>query len=81
MKLPAAVSFPILSYLPLCFSFRFCCFKSNNRCFSASRCLRLTVLRCVFRSSCYSFSANWDLVPMPGCRSSLHACRRILLGF
>lgn len=52
-------------YLPLCFSFLFCCFNSNCRCFSASRCSRLIVLRSLFNCSCCNFKACCDFVPIP----------------
>ena len=45
-------------YLPLCFSFRFCCFKSNRYSCRASFCSLLTVFRIRFCSSCCNFSAS-----------------------
>lgn len=45
-------------YLPLCFSFRFCCFKSNRYSCLAFFCSLLTVFRIRFCSSCCNFSAS-----------------------
>lgn len=54
-----------MGYLPLCFSFLFCCFNSNCSCFSASRCSLVRTLRSSLPCSCCSFKACWDFVPMP----------------
>ena len=55
---------------PLCFSFCFSCFRSNQRCFSASRRSRLLLLCSVFICSRWAASACWDLVPIPACHKS-----------
>ena len=67
-------------HLPLCFPFLFCCFSSNCRCFSVSRCSRLIVLRSVFDCSCYNFKACCDFVPIPVFCTCFRTSRRIRFG-
>ena len=47
----------LYSYLPLCFSFLFCCFNSNWNSFSSSFCSRVRIFLINLFSSCRSFNA------------------------
>ena len=68
-------------YLPLCFSFFFCCLSLYLKSFSSSNFCLLYSFLCITDCSCWSFNACCALVPIPVCDSCLFIALCIRLGF